>query len=134
MSMFKRLDHVTILTDDVDAAGEAWERNLGLKEERRLERPAGRDIVLSLLPIGDAFLELLQPLGSADAYQQELQEKGEGMSAIAIEVEDLDSALDQLRQSGAKVSDPDAVSPNIRMARVSPGSTHGVTIRLIERR
>jgi len=135
MPSFNRIDHVVIATDDLDDAARAWERNLGLKPDASLDRPLGAGFKVARLPVGDSFLELVQPVAKEGRFYEQFQERGEGLFSISIEVEDLDEAVAYLRDKGARVSAGEpGIWPDSRVARVSGKSTHGVSIQLIERR
>ena len=130
----KKLDHVVIATDDLEDAAARWERNLGLKATERLSRPLGSGFEVARLPVGDAFIELVQPVEETGRFAEQFKERGEGFFSISIEVDDLDAAMGYLQAKGARVSEPEpGIWPGSRVARVSRSSTHGVSIQLIER-
>ena len=131
----KKLDHVVIATEDLDNALAIWERNVGLKPDTSLDRPLGAGFKVARLPIGDSFLELVQPVAKEGRFYEQVQERGEGLFSISVEVEDLEEAVAFLRTKGATVSDPEpSIWPNARLARINQASAHGVSIQLIERR
>ena len=131
----KKLDHVIIATEDVDEATRLWERNLGLKPDTSLNHPLGAGFKVARLPIGDAFLELVQPVDREGRFYEQFQQRGEGLFSISVEVDDLDDAVAFLRNKNVKVSDPEAsIWPGARLARINHEYTHGVSIQLIERR
>lgn len=131
----KKLDHVIIATEDLEEATRLWERNLGLKPDASLNHPLGAGFKVARLPIGDAFLELVQPVEKEGRFYEQFQKRGEGLFSISVEVEDLDDSVAFLRDKGVKVSDPEAsIWPNARLARINHEYTHGVSIQLIERR
>jgi methylmalonyl-CoA epimerase len=135
MPDFKRIDHVVMATGDMADAAAKWERNLGLRVDEQVSRPLGAGFDVARLPVGDAFIELVQPVGEEGRFAEQLKERGEGLHSISIEVDDLDGAVAYLRDKGAQVSDPgQGIWPGSRVARVSQSSTHGVSIQLIERR
>ncbi len=135
MATFKRIDHVVIATEDLADAAAKWERNLGLRVGERVSRPLGSGFDVARLPVGDAFIELVQPVAEKGRFAEQFKERGEGLFSISIEVDDLDGAVGYLRGKGARVSDPEpGIWPGSRVARVSQSSTHGVSIQLIERR
>ncbi|HEY5640156.1 MAG TPA: VOC family protein [Dehalococcoidia bacterium] len=130
----KKLDHVVIATADLGDALVQWERNVGLKSDASLNQPQGAGFKVSRLPIGDSFLELVQPVAEKGRFFEQFQERGEGLFSISVEVEDLEAAVEHLRGSGARVSDPEpSIWPGARVARVNQRYTHGVSIQLIER-
>lgn len=133
--MFKRIDHVVIATEEMADAAAKWERNLGLKADTTLEHPLGAGFRAARLPVGDAFIELVQPVEEKGRFAEQFRERGEGFFSMSIEVDDLEEAVSYLRGKGAKVSDPEAgIWPDSRVARVSRESAHGVSLQLIERR
>jgi methylmalonyl-CoA epimerase len=135
MPAFNRIDHVVIATEDLADAAATWERNLGLRIEERVSRPLGSGFDVARLPVGGAFIELVQPVEDEGRFAEQFKERGEGFFSISIEVDDLDGAVAYLRGKDARVSDPEqGIWPGSRVARVSQASTHGVPIQLIERR
>ena len=134
MATFNRIDHVVIATADLEDAARLWERNLGLKPVATLEQPLGAGFRVAHLPVGDAFLELIQPLGEGGRFAEQFQERGEGLFSLSLEVDDLEGAIAHLRDKGAVVSDPEpGIWPGSRIAHLSHTSTHGVSIQLIKR-
>jgi len=134
MTEFKKIDHVVIATEDLDDALARWEHNVGLTPDASLDRPLGAGFKASALPIGESFLELVQPVEQSGRFYERFQERGEGLFSLSIEVDNLDDAVTYLRGKGAKVSDPeDGIWPNTRIARINQSSTHGVSIQLIQR-
>lgn len=133
MAHLKRLDHVVVAVRELEEAARAWERNLGLKAGRVLEA-AGSGVRLARLPVGNALLELAQPLAPDHPLAAFMDDRGEGMFSLAIEVDDLEAAVAELRGRGVQVSDPEpGVWEGTRLAHVSRESAHGVAIQLIER-
>ena len=131
----KKLDHVVIATADLDNALELWKRNVGLTEDAELNKPLGSGFKVARLPIGESFLELVQPVEESGRFYEQFQQRGEGLFSISVEVEDLDAAVSHLRANGATVSEPEpSIWAGARLARINQASTHGVSIQLIERK
>jgi methylmalonyl-CoA epimerase len=133
VTRLKRLDHVAVAVRDLEEAAQAWERNLGLKVERVFQ-PTGSNVRLASLPAGNAFLELAQPLTPDHRLAAFMDERGEGVFSLAIEVDDLEAAVAELRVRGVQVSDPEpGVWEGTRLARIGRESGHGVAIQLLQR-
>ena len=131
----KKLDHVVIATEDLEDAKSLWQHNVGLREDASLEHPLGAGFKAARLPIGESFLELVQPVAKEGRFFQQFQQRGEGLFSISVEVEDLDEAVSFLKGKGVKVSEPEAsIWPGARLARINHEYTHGVSIQLIERK
>ena len=120
MPRFQRIDHVVIASEDTAETARLWERNLGLKAESPY-KPASAGFQVARLPVGDAFLELVQPLSEGGGLAEELRKGGEGLFSLSIEVDDLEAAVAYLRERGASVSDPESgIWPDTRVARIGP--------------
>lgn len=131
----KRIDHVVIATEDMEDAQRLWERNLGLRPDKEVERPLRSGFEVARLPIGGAFLELIQPVAKEGRFYEQFQERGEGLFSISIEVNDLDEAIRYLRAKDIRVSEPEpSIWPEARVARVSHDDANGVSLQLIERK
>jgi methylmalonyl-CoA/ethylmalonyl-CoA epimerase len=130
----KKLDHVVIAVADLDDALAKWDMSVGLTPDASLDHPLGSGFKVSRLPIGESFLELVQPVEEKGRFYEQVRERGEGLFSISIEVADLEAAVADLRGKGATVSDPEAsIWPGAKVARVNQGSAHGVSIQLIQR-
>ena len=133
MPKLKRLDHVIVASRDAEGAARTWEQNLGLKAEPAFQ-PPGSHLRLVRLPVGGSTVELAEPLTADHRVARFMDEQGEGMFSIAVEVEDLDGLVARLRSQGVRVSDIEARSwEGTRVARINRRSAHGVAIQLIER-
>ena len=131
----KKLDHVIIAVEDVETAAASWDKIVGLKVDESMNQPLGAGFKVARLPIGESFLELVQPVAQEGRFYEQFQERGEGMFSVSVEVEDLDEAVSHLRGRGVKVSDAeDSIWPGARVARINHEHAHGVSIQLIERK
>src|SRR3989337_2409167 len=125
MPSFKRIDHVVIATEDLADAAAKWERNLGLKVTERVSRPLGSGFEVARLPVGDAFIELVQPVEETGRFADQFRERGEGFFSISIEVDDLDAAVGYLREKGARVG---AVAAGLEPCP-TPGRPEGLQLQ-----
>lgn len=131
----QKLDHVVIATQDLEDALRLWDRNVGLKEDAEFSHPLGAGFKVARLPIGESFLELVQPVEGSGRFYEQVRERGEGLFSISVQVEDLDEAVSYLRGKNIKVSDPEpSIWPGARLARINHEYSHGVSIQLIERK
>lgn len=128
------LDHVAIAVNDLDVAID------GYKERYRVE-PLTRETVESqgveeaMIPVGGSFVQLLQPLGPETPVGRFLSKNGEGLHHVAYAVVSIESALDHLAESGARLIDtePRVGGGGARIAFVHPGDLAGTLIELVER-
>ena len=131
--MARALDHVVVTANDAEATAAKWAEVLGLGT-RQTVQPEGTHLKLAMIPAGNCFIELAQPLTEGHRLAQAIADRGQGMFSIAVEVDDIDAAVADLRAKHVPVSDPEAgVWPNTRIARIHKSATNGVSIQLIER-
>ena len=134
----ERLDHVVFAVRDLQQAAASWKHVFGLAVGHRLQ-PESIQASIGLMQVGmggstGALLELAQPLGSEGPVAQVLEERGEGMLSLSIEVEDIDAAVAELHAAGVAISDVvRGPLPATRVARMPAEATHGVRLQLIER-
>jgi len=133
-AVVRGFDHLVLATKELDGSAADWSANFGFVESGRNELPGlGIKNVSLRVGTGSAFVELVTPLGSGGAVEKFLAERGEGMYLISLAVGDLDGAVKNLRASGGRVGDPVAGGSGNRIAFISPRSTHGVSIQLVQR-
>jgi methylmalonyl-CoA/ethylmalonyl-CoA epimerase len=137
----ERLDHLVLAVRELEPAMAAWARAFDIQAEGPVE-PGGTHMRLAFLRMAEqvngkegAFLELVTPTTPVHRVSQHIEEQGEGMFSLSVQVEDLNAAVAELRANSLEVSDPeDGVLPNTRIARIPRASAHGVAVQLIERR
>jgi methylmalonyl-CoA/ethylmalonyl-CoA epimerase len=91
----KRLDHVVIAVKDLEGAVATYQHNF------ELEREAARDVPAlglrnTFLPIGDAKIEIVTPLGDKSPIGQFIDKRGEGMYLLSLDVDHLEGAVQAL--------------------------------------
>jgi catechol 2,3-dioxygenase-like lactoylglutathione lyase family enzyme len=102
--MFKRLDHVEIVTDKLDRTIEFYTEVLGfeIKLRERFERsPIGVPMDLAYLELGGAAVELMSYEGGSVEAAQEKEHLGYRL--VAIEVEDMAKAAEHLKTKGVEI-------------------------------
>lgn len=130
MALAKKIDHIAIAVKDLDTAVKTFTANFGFPIERIGDVPA-LNIRRAYLTIGDAWLEIFQPTNDANPAAKFIAERGEGMYVLSLEVDDLQAATQALGQKGIKVN-VQQVPDGPRLGFISPKSTHGVLLQLIE--
>ena len=126
-----RIDHIAVVVKDLEAAVATYQHNFGLEKTGGGEVPA-LGIHNAFLQIGDARIELVTPTSAAGPVAEFLEQRGEGMYLLSLEVEDLDEAVTHLEAVGTRVRVAEG-STGQRLAFVSPKSAHGVLLQLVER-
>ena len=132
MLKIKRIDHVAIAVNDIEAAKPRWQEAFGLAS-REQEAVATQKTEAVLIPIGESNIELIAPRGN-DGLAKFLEKRGPGLHHIAIEVEGIESALAFLKGVGVPLIDetPRAGARGHKVAFVHPKATGGVLVELVE--
>jgi methylmalonyl-CoA epimerase len=87
-----------------------------------------------LLDVGENHVELLLPLGDETPVGRFVAKRGPGLHHVAYQVEDIDSTLRSLRDSGLRLIDeePRVGIRSSRVAFLHPGASGGVLTELVE--
>jgi methylmalonyl-CoA/ethylmalonyl-CoA epimerase len=131
--VFGRIDHIGVAVEDLDGAIALYRDRLGMREQHR-ETVEEQGVDAVLLEIGEGHVELLAPLSPDSAVGRFLERSGPGLHHVAYQTEDIDSALDSVREAGMRLIDeePRAGIRGSRVAFVHPKSTGGVLTELVE--
>ena len=132
----QNIDHIAIVVHDLDAALTTYRDALGLPLERIEDVPAEQVRVAFLpFPQGDSSLELVQPTTADSGIAKFLDKRGEGIHHICLAVENIESAIAQMKAKGLAVLDdkPKVRHDGQKYVFVHPKSTHGVLLELYEK-
>ena len=127
----KRVEHIAIAVDSLKESMDLLQNTFGISVE--YEEQIGQTR-LAMLPVGETYLELLEGQGPESGVSKWIKEKGTGLFHICFEVEDIDSALAELKAKGVKLRDetPRIGHGGARIAFIDPASTGNVLIELAE--
>ena len=132
--MFSRIRAVHIAVNSVEEAAKDFKNNFGMEVSRTGTMPE-MGIRNALLPIGDAVIELIEPLEPREGpVAGFISKRGEGVYMMAMEVENMDAAVESLKAKGVRLLDAE---PEARAKGgpvfIHPKSTHGLLIELVEK-
>lgn len=103
MTVVRRLDHVAVLVRDTEAALRFYRERLGLRVAAS-EEIAAPHVRLTYLDVGNAFIQLVEPLDDGGPLTAWLDEHGEGLHHICFGVDDVPAAVAALSDDGAEVT------------------------------
>jgi len=125
------LDHIGIAVSNLDEALAFYRDALGLEIEAP-EDVASQKVRTHFIPAGGAALELLEATDPSSPVATYLQKRGPGLHHITLRVDDITSALAQLKARGVRLID-EAPRPGAHgslVAFIHPSSAHGVLVEL----
>jgi methylmalonyl-CoA/ethylmalonyl-CoA epimerase len=132
MLKVKKINHIAIAVENIEAMLPFWQDALGLSVDHIEEVPSQKARV-AFLPVGNSEMELVQPTDPATGMAKFLKEKGPGMHHLCLEVENIDEALEELKAKGVHLINETAqILPGRKMAFIHPKSTGGVLVELYE--
>ena len=129
-----RIAHIGIAVRDLDASLRLYQAALGLPLHGRETVESDR-VAVAFLPAGGTEVELLQATDPESPVARFIEQRGEGIHHIALEVDDIEETLRTLRDRGYRLIDeePRTGAGGVRVAFVHPRSTGGVLIELCEK-
>ncbi|HEY8764421.1 MAG TPA: methylmalonyl-CoA epimerase [Solirubrobacteraceae bacterium] len=131
--MLSTIDHVGVAVEDIDAALVLYRDGLGMPQVHR-ETLTEQGVDAVLLGVGDAHVELLQPLGPDTAVGKFLARRGPGLHHVAYRVADVEETLRQLSAAGLRLIDehPRVGIRGSQVAFLHPASLGGVLTELVQ--
>jgi len=133
--MFVSMDHVGVAVKNLDDAIHVYRDILGF-ELKGVHVLAERKVKVAFISTGgETQIELLEPLDSSSTIAKFLETRGEGIHHFAVEVDNINTVLADMKKSGVALIDdqPKTGAEGKRIAFVHPKSTKGVLLELVEK-
>ncbi|RLI78058.1 methylmalonyl-CoA epimerase [Archaeoglobales archaeon] len=130
--MFKKIDHIGIAVSNLNEAMELYKK-LGF-EVKEIEEVAEQKVKVAMLPVGESKIELLEATSEDSAIAKFIEKRGEGIHHIAVNVDDIEKALENAKNEGLKLIDekPRIGAGGKKVAFIHPKSTKGVLLEFVE--
>jgi methylmalonyl-CoA/ethylmalonyl-CoA epimerase len=126
-----KLDHITAIVGDVDAAAEALRRLLGSPPVATVSLPG---MAIRSFRIGDAEIHVNAPAGPGPV-QDHYEKRGAGYHHLALRVENIEATLAELKTRGfTPLGEPIETAPGLREVFLDPATAGELLIQLVERR
>jgi len=125
-----RVHHVAFAHREGEQPFAALERLLGLQVTHSEDMG---DFVERMLPAGDCYVQMLEATAPG-VVQRFLDRRGPALHHVAFAVADLDAALAELRDAGARLVDeqPRPGGMGTRIAFLHPSAVGGLLVELVE--
>jgi methylmalonyl-CoA/ethylmalonyl-CoA epimerase len=131
MAAVKKIDHVAIAVRSIDESRKQFEELYGARYLGQKENVEQQYIVAYFL-MGESLITMLEGTTPESFVTKHIEQRGEGIQHVGVEVDDLDAFAAQLEAGGARVSAKREL-PGIRKeALVSPRSAFGIILQPIE--
>ncbi len=94
-----KIDHLGIAVKSIDEGKNFWADILGLEFEGS-ETVESQKVTTAFFPVGESEVELLESTAPDGPIAKYLEKKGEGIQHIAFRVENIEEALNELKEKG----------------------------------
>jgi methylmalonyl-CoA/ethylmalonyl-CoA epimerase len=130
-----RVDHIGIAVPNLEEALKFYEGALGVKSTG-VEEVKEQKVKVCFIPCGDSELELLESTAPDGPIAKFIEAKGPGLQHIALRVDNIEAALEELKAKGIKLIDekPRYGAGGAKIAFIHPKATGGILLELSERK
>ena len=130
--MITKINHVGVVVKNIEGALDLYTNTLGFKPaEILIAKEAGVKTVM--ISLGEATLELTEPIDPQSGVQKFLETRGEGIHHISLEVDDINKERDLLESKGIQfIGKGPEYFGGALVSFIHPKSTKGVLIELIQ--
>lgn len=127
------IEHIAIAVNKISDHISYYEDILGLKCYA-IEEIKEQKVKTAFFRIGDTKIELLEPTDQKGPIGKFIRKHGEGLHHIAFAVNDIKSALSEVKSKGIELIDHEAKrgAENLHIAFLHPKSTGGVLTEFCE--
>jgi len=132
--MIKKIDHIAIAVNDLDAEIKKYKDVLGL-EFHGTEVVDDQMVKVAFFTVGDVHIELTAPTKEDSPVRKFLDKKGSGIHHIAYEVDDIEAQIKDFQEKEIHMinKEPRIGAGNAKIAFAHPKSFSGVLIELTEK-
>jgi methylmalonyl-CoA epimerase len=134
--MPRRIDHVAIIVRNIEQALVFYHDTLGIAP-REIKEVPGEQVRIAFLPLGGpggSEIELIEPTTSDSHLARFLEKRGEGLHHICLEVENINTVLQEMQEKGAPLLDKQPrVAAEGNAIFLHPQGTNGVLLELLEK-
>ena len=132
-ALFGRIDHIGVAVSSIEESIGLYRDSFAMAEQHR-ETVEEQGVKAVLLEVGEGHVELIEPLSPESGVAKFIERNGEGLHHVAYQTDDIDSALEQVREAGLRLIDeePRVGIRGSRVAFLHPKATGGVLTELVE--
>lgn len=131
----KTFDHIGIAVRQLDDAVAMYTQLMGatLKDRYTSDKP-GVEVHVAVMHLGGLQMEIMEPTSKSSPMAQFLSLKGKSVHHIAYRVNDLELAIKEAKENGARFLDHTLRTNELgrRLIYMNPASTEGTLIELCD--
>ena len=132
--MIEKVDHIGIAVKDLVEASEIYKIILGT-DFGGMQEIIDQKVKVAFFKVGETKIELVQSTSSDSNISKFIEKKGVGIHHIALNVDNIETALKNLKENGIRLIDekPRIGADDKKIAFLHPKSSKGVLIELVEK-
>ena len=128
--LIKKFNHVGIAVKNLDRTIEFFEKTYGAKLLWR-KKFEDQKIESALVSIGEAKFELTASLEPESVIAKFIENRGEGIHHVSLEVDQFDQVIEEFKAKGSRVM-AEADTEDFKAAFIHPQSNFGVLTEIIQ--
>lgn len=130
--VLNRIHHTGVVVRSLEEAYAFYRDTLGLRLVTEAVMP-DQGVRAALLDLGNGLLELLEPIEPETGIARFLEQRGEGLHHVCLEVDDIRAALADLKAKGVPLIDEEPREGLAgTIAFLHPSALHSVLVELVE--
>ena len=102
--MIRKIDHIGIAVNSIEDVVKLYTDALGL-ELKDIEIVEDQKVRTAIIPVGESKIELLESTDPEGPIAKHIETRGEGLHHLALEVVNIEEALETLRKKGVQLID-----------------------------
>lgn len=132
--MIKKINHIGIAVKELGLSSELFSK-LFEQSSPHVEPVPQQQATIAFYPVGESSFELIESTSPESAISKFIQNRGEGIHHICLEVDNIRAEIARLKQHGFQFvnDEPSEGGDGYLVAFLHPKSTNGVLIELAEK-
>ncbi len=128
------IEHLAIAVENIDDSAPFWSHILKIPH-RKTETVESEGVTTDIYDTGRGKVELLESLGEDSPINNFLKKRGPGIHHVCFEVEDINSAIKELKENNISVLSEEAKrgAEGYKIVFIHPKSTGGILVELAEK-
>lgn len=128
-----RIDHLGVAVNSIEESLKFWTDAMGLASSGS-ETLEEHNVKTAFLPIGDSEVELLESTSDDSPVARFIKKRGQGMKHIAFAVENIEEALEELKEKGMRLINetPSIGAGGKKIAFLHPENTGGILVEICQ--
>jgi len=128
------IEHIGLAVNSLDTDAPFWKHVLKISH-KGTEVVEDQGVTTDIYDTGRGKVELLEALGENTAVGKFLKNHGPGMHHVCFEVDDINNAINELKESNIQVlsDNPTTGAEGYKVVFIHPKSTGGVLVELAEK-